>query len=127
MENKESNDGLGKTIARGIAQHQASRVKERVENSTVDFRLEAGQKIEGLAEQIRLLGNRFESSDEAHLLARRLERLADYLRYRPSSEIAGDAWEAARRYRLLWITGGMFGVVLLYRLLRRSRNQIKEV
>jgi len=122
MENKESSGGLGKTIARGIAQHQASRVKERVEDSTVDFRLEAGQRIEGVAEQIRLLGRRFESSDEAHMLARRLERLADYLRYRPSSEIAGDAWEAARRYRVLWIAGGMFGVVLLYRLLRRSRN-----
>jgi hypothetical protein len=122
MQHEEKGNGLGKTLAKGIAQHQVTRVKDRVEYSTVDFRLEAGHRIEGLAEQIRQLGNRFDNPEEAHVLARRLERLADYLRFRPSSEIAVDVWEAARRYHLLWIAGGIFGAALLYRLSRRSKG-----
>lgn len=119
MEGEESR-GLGKSIAKGVAQHQVDRMRERVEDSTVDFRLEAGDRIEGMAEQIRQLGKRFENLEEAHLLARRLERLADYLHFRPSADIAADAWAVAKRNHLLWIAGGMLGSVLLYRLLRRS-------
>jgi hypothetical protein len=122
MDSEESRGGLGKSIVKGIAQHHASRVKERVEGSTVDFRVEAGARIEGLAEQIRQLGKRFENTDEAHLVARRLERLADYLRFRPSAEIAGDVWASAKRHHVLWIAGSMFGAVLLYRVLRRSKS-----
>ena len=121
MDSDESRDGLGKTIAKGIAQHHASRVKERVEDSTVGFRVEAGAKIEGLADQIHQLGKRFENTDEAHLVARRLEKLADYLQFRPSAEIAADAWAAARHYHVLWMAGGMLGTVLIYRMLRRDR------
>jgi len=122
MDSEASRDGLGRKIAKGIAQHHTSRVKERVEDSTVDFRTEAGARIEGVAEQIRQLGKRFENADEAHLVARRLERLADYLRFRPSAEIAADAWEAAKRHHVLWIAGGMFSAVLLYRVLGRSKS-----
>ena len=122
MDIDESRGGLGRTIARGIAQHQTSRVKERIEDSTADFRVEAGARIEEMAEQIRQLGRRFENTDEAHQVARRLERFADYLTFRPSAEIAADAWSAAKRHHLLWIAGGMFGAVLLYRILKRSES-----
>jgi hypothetical protein len=120
MDNEKSKRELGRTIVKGVAQHQASRAKARVEDSTVDFRVEAGQKIEDLAGQIRQLGKRFDDVEEAHRLARRLERLADYLQFRPSTEIAADAWEAARRYHLFWIAGGMLGTALLYRILKRA-------
>ncbi len=119
MESDRSKGGFGKAIVKGMAQQQANRIKEQIEDSTVDFRLEAGAKIEGLAEQIRLLGKRFENRGEAHLVARRLERVADYLRFRPAPEIGSDLSSAAKRYHLLWVAGGMLGTVLLYRVLRR--------
>jgi hypothetical protein len=120
MKNEKSGSGLGRRIVQGVAHHEAGRVKDRIEESTVDFRAEAGEKIEGLAGQIRQLGQRYQKGEEAHLLARRLERLADYLQFRPSTEIAADAWDTARRYHLFWIAGGMLGTALLYRLLRRK-------
>ena len=122
MEKNEPGGGMGKTIVKGIAQHHTSRIKERVEKSTIDFRVQAGRKIEDFAEQIRLLGSRFENADEAHLLARRLEKMADYLRFRPSPEIASDVLATARRYHALWIAGGVLGTVILYRLLRRPKS-----
>jgi len=122
MESERSDGGFGKAIVKGMAQQQANRIKEQIEDSTVDFRLEAGAKIESLAEQIRLLGKRFENRDEAHLVARQLEKLADYLTFRPSPEIGSDVWSAAKRYHLLWIAGGMLGTVLFYRVLRRYRR-----
>jgi len=122
MDSEESKSGFSKTIAKGIAQHHTSRMKERVEDSTVDFRLEAGERIEGLAQQIRQLGKRFESTDEAHRVARRLETVADYLRFRPSVEIATDAWEALRRRRALWVAGGALAAILLYRIQKRYRT-----
>ena len=115
VKEEDRSEGLGRKVVRGVAQHRASRVAKSIDDSTQEFRLEAGEKIEALATQIRQLGQRFESVSEAHRVARRLERMSDYLRFRPSEEIAADAWEAVRKYHLLWITGGILGTVLLYR------------
>ena len=96
---EDESEGLGRKVVRGVAQHRASRLAKSIDESTQDFRLEAGEKIEVLAEQIRQLGQKFENPNEAHILARRLERMSDYLRFRPSEEIAADAWEAVKKYR----------------------------
>ena len=120
---EDESEGLGRKVVRGVAQHRASRLAKSIDESTQDFRLEAGEKIEVLAEQIRQLGQKFENPNEAHILARRLERMSDYLRFRPSEEIAADAWEAVKKYRLLWITGGLLGAVVLLRLWDRREER----
>ena len=75
--------------------------------------------MEALADQIRELGGRFDRHTEAHSLARRIERSSDYLRYRPTSQIAGDAWDTVRSSPVVWIGGGLLAGLLAYRLISR--------
>jgi hypothetical protein len=112
-------EGTAATVARGTVRDTTARVEDRFDQATEDFRREAAAKMEALAEQIRDLGGRFDRHDEAHGLARRIERSSDYLRYRPSSEIAGDAWDTVRRSPVVWIGGGLIAGLLVYRAVSR--------
>ena len=110
------------TVARGVAREKMDRIKDRIEPPVDSFKQEVAEKVEDVASQIRELGSRFDRDPEAHGMARRLERMADYLRYRPSAEVAGDAWDVTKRYKLLWIAGGALAGALIYRTLRDSRS-----
>ena len=118
MEKKEALERAGATVARGVAREETAHMRQRLDSTTDRFKREAASRIEGVASQIRQLGMKFERSEEAHAVARRLERSADYLRYRPSSEVAGDAWHTVRSSRVVWITGGLVAGALLFRILR---------
>ncbi len=120
MNKVETAEKIGAAALRGSAREKVGRARDRFEESTDRFKTEAAGTIEGLADQIRELGDRFDRQGEANALARRLERSADYLRYRPSAEVAGDALAAVRESRLLWILGGMLAGALVYRLVRTS-------
>lgn len=122
MSKLETVNKWGKVVLKGVSHDQKDRLKGRVETSTSGFKAEASDRLEVLAGQIRQLGEKFESLEEAASIARRLEKTADYLRYRPSVDVASDAWEAARRARLLWIVGGMAAGFLIYRLLKKDRG-----
>jgi hypothetical protein len=107
------------TVARGTVREKTAQAEEKFDQATEDFRREAAARMETLAEQIRDLGGRFDRHAEAHGLARRIERSSDYLRYRPSSEIAGDAWDTIRKSPVVWIGGGLVAGLLVYRALSR--------
>ena len=108
-------ESAAETVARGTA----VRAEERLDEATESFRREAAAKMEALAEQIRELGGRFDRHTEAHHLARRIERSSDYLRYRPTSQIAGDAWDTVRKSPVVWVGGGLLAGLLLYRAMSR--------
>jgi hypothetical protein len=110
---------VGKTVARGLSREQTDKIRSRIDDSTEEFKKDAGKRIEALAQQIRQLGQQYKASDEANAAARSLERTADYIRFRPSTEIAADGFELARRYRLWWIAGGMLAAAILYRSLKK--------
>lgn len=105
------------SIARGVVHDRAARLRDRVEPPVDEFKEDTAERIESLADQVRKLGRQLDRRDEAHVVARRLERTADYLRYRPSSEVASDAWGAIKQSQVLWIAGGALGAFILYRLL----------
>jgi hypothetical protein len=108
------------SIARGVVRDRAARVRERVEPPVDEFKEDTAERIESLADQIRKLGRQFDRRDEAHVVARRLERTADYLRFRPSGEVASDALGALKQSQALWVVGGALGAYVLYRLLASS-------
>jgi hypothetical protein len=111
---------VGRTFAKGVTAEKTELLKDRIETSTSRFKSEASDRIESLAAQIRSLGQQFEADEEAASLARNLERTADYLRYRPTAEVAADAWEVTRKYRLLWWAGGLLAGVIIYRMASRD-------
>ena len=113
----------GGNYARGVATKQLSRLDE----STEAFKGETAAKLENLASQVRELGQKYERSGEANHLARRLEKTADYIRFRSSERVVSDAWEAARRHRLLWWTGGLLAGVIVYRLVSQKVRQDRGV
>ncbi len=112
-------EGTAAAAVRGTVRDTESRAEKRIDEATEDFRREAAAKMEALAEQIRELGGRFDRHTEAHHLARRLERSSDYLRYRPTSRIAGDAWDTVRRSPVVWVGGGLLAGLVVYRLMSR--------
>lgn len=111
-------EGAAKTTARGIAREQASRLRDRIEPPADELKIETATRIEDVAHQVRDLGRQLDRQDEAHAIARRLEKTADYLRYRPSASVASDAWEALTQPRVLWIAGGVLAAMATYRILR---------
>lgn len=113
---------VGRVVVKGVTQEQREKAKERLEESTLAFRHEASDRIDSVAQQVRQLGAQFERNDDAHQIARRLEKTADYLRFRPATDVAGDALDLARKYRLLWLTGGLLAGVLIYRLAVRKKS-----
>jgi hypothetical protein len=107
-----------KTSARALARDQADRLRERVEPPADQLKEEAADRVESVAHQVRQLGMQLDRPEEAHSIARRLERTADYLRYRPAADVASDAWETVTRPRVLWVAGGVLTALVAYRLLR---------
>jgi hypothetical protein len=110
------------TVAKDVARQRTSRAAAAIAEPAEQFKVQASEQIVGLASQIRQLGSRLERSDEAHRVARRLEQTADYLRYRPAPDVAGDAWDAVKRSPTIWIGGGLLTGFVVYRLIRRGRN-----
>lgn len=113
----------GKAVAKGVVHGQFDRATGRFDESTQKFKGAAAGKIESLAEQIRELGDQFEHGGEANAIARRLEKTADYIRYRPTSDVAADAWDITKRYHLLWWAGGLLAGVVAIRLATRARHE----
>jgi len=114
---------VGEAAARGIVREKTGRIRDQLEDGTQAFKQEAAERVERVADQIRGLGQQFDRRDEAHLVARRLEKTADYLRYRSSGDIAADAWATTRQYRLLWLAGGLLAGVVAFRLVQTHRNR----
>ncbi len=108
----------GKAL-RGVARERAGRVMDQVDDSSEQFRTAASEKIEGLGRQIRELGQQLDHPEAGQRLARRVERSADYLRFRPSAEMAEDAWGALRSSPLVWLGAGVLVGFLAYRVARR--------
>lgn len=115
-------ESAGRSVARGLTVDQAHRIGSRIEEKASGFKSETGRRIEGLAAQIRSLGKELESPIEAGRLARELERTADYVRYRRSSDIVADTWRFVSRSRGVWIAGGIAAGLLVYTLIRRSSD-----
>ncbi len=107
---------------REVAHDQMEHVKERLEAGAENLTEHAADRVEALADQVRQLGNRHDRRDEAQAIARRLERSADYLRFRPLGKVPGDAWEAAKQSRLLWATVAVTAGLLTYSAVRRHRR-----
>jgi len=108
-----------KTVVHGVLHEQSARLRDRVEPPADQFKDETAEHIENLAEQVRTLGRKLDRRDEAHRVARRLERTADYLRFRPSAEVGADVWRVMKRSRALWIAGGLMGAYVAYRFMRK--------
>lgn len=124
MKTKEKLGNAGRSYARGVVSEKMS----GIDKSTENFKGEAASMIESVADQIKDLGRQFDRGAEAAGVARRLEKTADYIRYRPTAEVAGDTWEVVKKYRLLWITGGLLGGIIIARLAqRRLKDSVERV
>lgn len=111
------------TTAKDVARQRATRIAEHITEPAEQFKSQAAEQIEDLASQIRKLGGQLERDDEAHQVARRLERTADYLRYRPARDVADDAWQTITGSPAVWIGGGLVaGLALYYGIHRRRRR-----
>jgi len=116
-------EDTGRAVIRGVTREKIGRVGEHIESGTAGLKSESGRRIESLAAQIRRLGDELESSAEAGRIARELEKTADYLRYRRTSDIAEDAWHLVRTNRAFWVAGAFLGGVLVYSVVRRARRE----
>lgn len=112
---------VGKTLVRGAAQQNLDRLKDRVEDATRTAKEGTAERFETLAEQLRRSGGNTEDLEGRQRWARRLEKSADYLRYRPTAEVGKDAWDAARKYHLFWFAGGFLAGVLVYLAVKRRK------
>ena len=111
-----------KSTSRGLVRDQTDRLKSRIEPPADQLKEETADKVERIAEKVRELGEQLGRQSEAHTIARRLERTADYLRYRPSADVASDAWQAVTRSRTVWIAGGVIGALAAYGIYRAASN-----
>ena len=111
-----------KSTSRGLVRDQTDRMKSRIEPPADQLKEETADKVERIAEQVRELGEQLGRQSEAHTIARRLERTADYLRYRPSADVASDAWQAVTRSRAVWVAGGVLGALAAYGIYRAASN-----
>jgi len=105
---------------RGLAQERTRRMRDRIEPPADQLKEEAADRVEGVAEQVRELGQRLDRRDEAHVIARRLERTADYLRFRPARDVWSDVWDTVTRPGVLWLAGGVVATIVAIRLARSS-------
>jgi hypothetical protein len=110
------------TVAKDVARQRTSRAAAAIAEPAEQFKVQASEQIVGLASQIRQLGSRLERSDEAHHVARRLEQTADYLRYRPAPDVAGDAWGVIKRSPTIWVGGGLMAGLMVYLVVRGRRR-----
>lgn len=109
-------------IAEGEMRRKLGPTRARLTATTEALQSRASRRIDHLANRIRRLGHSVERPDEAHLLARRLEETADYLRYRPTEMVARDAVSVAKKNRLFLIAGVAAGAFLTYKAIRRRRG-----
>ena len=109
---------VGNVMARGVIREEARTLRVRARRSADGLKTGAALRAEGLAGRIRELGRRFDRPQEAHAIARRVERSADYLRFRPTAEVAGDAWRRVRSSPAVWVAGGLLAGLVLYRVAR---------
>ena len=109
---------VGNTVVRGVAREEVHNLRVRARHGADGFKAEAAERVENLAGQIRDLGHRFDREHEAHAIARRVERSADYLRYRRTPDVAGDAWRLVRSSPAVWVAGGLLAGFVLYRVAR---------
>lgn len=108
-------------VLEGEARHRMAPIRLRWGGRTATVQSVTGRQIDRLAEQIRWLGRRLERPEEAHLLARRLEETADYIRFRPAAKMFSDAGGLMRRYPSIPIALGVLGLFVGYRMLCRRR------
>lgn len=111
-----------KSTSRGLVRDQTDRLKRRIEPPADQLKEETAHKVERVAEQVRELGEQLGRQSDAHAIARRLERTADYLRFRPSADVASDAWRAVTRSRTVWVAGGVLGALAAYGIYRAASN-----
>ena len=109
-------------VLEGEARHRFGPVRNRWSGRTEKFQSVTGRQIDRLAEQIRWLGGRLERPEEAHLLARRLEETADYIRFRPASKMVSDAGGLMRRHPYVPVALGALGFFIGYRMLSNRRH-----
>lgn len=112
---------VGKTLVQGASHQKLDELKERVEDATRTAKEGTADRFESLAEQLRRSSGNAEGLEGRQRLARRLEKSADYLRYRPTAEVGKDAWAAARKYHLFWFAGGFLAGVLVYLAVKRRK------
>jgi hypothetical protein len=120
MTNTSVQQETAKTVARGMVRGSSSRLKENIEPQADEVMREAADRVEEVADQVRELGKKLDRRDQAHSVARRLEKAADYLNYRPPSEATTDAWKAITRSKVLWVGAGLLGGWVAYRIVRSS-------
>ena len=108
---------------RGLVDEHKEDLRDRIEPPADRLKDEAADRVEAVAEQVRSLGNELDRRDEAHAIARRLERTADYLRFRPAAHVASDIRDTLTRPGVLWFAGGALAALVAFNLARRtSRN-----
>lgn len=76
----------------------------------------AGAGIDAVAQRVRRLSN----SGRRRAVARKLEKSADYLRYRAGRDIARDAWRTVNRKPVWVVAGSALGGWIAYRWLSRD-------
>jgi hypothetical protein len=110
------------TLGYGLEHRFSSRYSARSDAEPPTDRLkdEAADRVEAVAEQIRSIGNELDRRDEAHAIARRLERTADYLRFRPAVHVASDVRDTLTRPGVLWFVGGALAALVAFNLARRT-------
>ena len=113
---------MAKMAARGVAREEVGSIRDRLEPPADQFKVAAAEKVEAVAAQIRQLGSDMDRWQEAHVIARRLERTADYLRYRPAFDAAADVRSALERNNVLWVAGGVLAGYVAYRLIRSAQR-----
>jgi hypothetical protein len=111
------------SAASGAVRAQTVPIRDRIEPPVDEFKEDSAERIENLADQVRALGRKLDRRDEAQVVARRLEKTADYLRYRPSGEVVSDAWDAVTRSRVLWVAGGAVAALFSLRLLQHGMRR----
>lgn len=109
--------------AREIVRDRVEHTRDRFEAGADNLTEHAADRVEALAERVRELGARHDRRDEAQTVARRLERTADYLRYRPVAKVPGDAWQAAKNSPTAWATAAVAAGLVTYVAVRRSRRR----
>lgn len=109
-------------VIEGEARHRLTPIRIRWGGRTAQVQSATGKQIDRLAEQIRWLGSRLERPEETHLLARRLEETADYIRFRPASRMFSDAGGFMRRHPSIPIALGLLGFLVGYRMLSNRRR-----
>ena len=118
---------VGKKVAQNFGRAEIGRVKDQVDETTEGFKIEAAGRIEDLAQHIRGLGDTLHSEREAGKIARRLEKTADYVRYRKTSDIGKDTVSMIRESKAFWLAAGLLVGMIIYKSARlKSERESSE-